>query len=73
MFLVIFVFQPETPYYLIKKGDYEEAKKSLAKLRGTGYDVDTELLIIEGVDSYEYSCSKLTYLEIIKDHANCMI
>ncbi|CAG9759862.1 unnamed protein product [Ceutorhynchus assimilis] len=48
IFLMTFAFQPETPHYLIKKGEFEKAKKSLMKLRGTGYNVEAELLQIEG-------------------------
>ncbi|XP_066254800.1 facilitated trehalose transporter Tret1-2 homolog isoform X1 [Euwallacea similis] len=48
LFLIIFAFQPETPSFLIKKGDHEGARRSLAKLRGANYDVDSELTHIEG-------------------------
>lgn len=50
VFHLLFMFQPETPTYLIKKGAYEEAKKSLIKLRGANYDVDSELALIEGIE-----------------------
>lgn len=42
-------FQPETPSYLIKKGKYDQAKKSLEKLRGKNYNVEAELSKIEGL------------------------
>lgn len=42
-------FQPETPNYLIKKGKYDQAKKSLEQLRGKIYNVDAELSKLEGL------------------------
>ncbi|KAF2901319.1 hypothetical protein ILUMI_04862 [Ignelater luminosus] len=38
----LFILMPESPYYFIKKGRYEEAKKSLQKLRSSS-DVEQEL------------------------------
>lgn len=40
--LSIFSFLPETPYFLLSKHKYEEAKASLAKFRGTD-DIQKEL------------------------------
>ncbi|RZC38416.1 Sugar tr and/or MFS 1 domain containing protein, partial [Asbolus verrucosus] len=37
--LVIFVWMPESPYYLIKKEDFEKAKQSLKKFKG---DINVE-------------------------------
>ncbi|XP_030756017.1 facilitated trehalose transporter Tret1-like [Sitophilus oryzae] len=48
VFLVCFVFQPESPNYLMKKFQYENARKALLVLRGENYNVDEELLQIEG-------------------------
>lgn len=42
LFIVTFVFMPDSPYYLIMIGKVEEAKKSLQKLRGRE-DVKIEL------------------------------
>lgn len=47
-FFIMFCFQPETPLYFLKRGKFEEAKKSLIQLRGPKYDVDSELNMIEG-------------------------
>lgn len=47
LFFVSFYFQPETPLYLVKKGKFEQAKKSLIQLRGVKFDVDSELNAIE--------------------------
>lgn len=38
-----FIFMPETPTYLLKKGNLEGAKKSLSILRGPNYNVDEEI------------------------------
>lgn len=43
VFGVVFVLQPETPVYLLKKDKENEARKVLRKLRGNNYDVDAEL------------------------------
>lgn len=42
LFLVVFYFMPETPYYYVMKNDEENARKSLRKLRRIK-DVDMEL------------------------------
>ncbi|KAK9887171.1 hypothetical protein WA026_020625 [Henosepilachna vigintioctopunctata] len=43
VFGIVFLFQPETPVYSLKKGNEEDARKAIRKLRGSGYDVDAEL------------------------------
>ncbi|KAK1848679.1 maltose permease [Colletotrichum chrysophilum] len=44
LFLIVFLpFAPETPWYLARKNKLEQAKKSLKKLYGAGYDVDSKL------------------------------
>ncbi|XP_017776503.1 PREDICTED: facilitated trehalose transporter Tret1-2 homolog isoform X1 [Nicrophorus vespilloides] len=43
MFFIIFYFMPETPYYLLMKGDEAEARKSLKWLRNKP-DVEDELI-----------------------------
>jgi hypothetical protein len=35
-FLIVYPFFPESPYYLIKKGKYDEARKSLNRIHGSG-------------------------------------
>lgn len=47
LLLTIFIWMPETPYYLIMKGRIPEAKKSLQFLRGMD-NVDTELNRLTG-------------------------
>ncbi|XP_076234757.1 facilitated trehalose transporter Tret1 [Calliopsis andreniformis] len=43
VFFAIFVFMPETPIYYLQKGNEDAARKSLIKLRGAHYNVDSEL------------------------------
>ncbi|KAJ2944156.1 hypothetical protein O0L34_g18127 [Tuta absoluta] len=43
VFGIIFFFMPESPSFLVMKARNDEAKESLIKLRGIGYDVDGEL------------------------------
>lgn len=47
VFGVVFVLQPETPVYLLKKNKDSEARKVLKRLRGSSYDVDAELKIMK--------------------------
>ena len=37
------IFVPDSPYWLVEKGRFEDAKKSLIVLRGPDYDVNDEL------------------------------
>ncbi|XP_063925882.1 facilitated trehalose transporter Tret1-like [Zophobas morio] len=48
VFLVTFAFQPETPAYCLSKGLYDDALKSLVRLRGTSHNNEAELAEIEG-------------------------
>ncbi|XP_055379051.1 facilitated trehalose transporter Tret1-2 homolog isoform X2 [Condylostylus longicornis] len=43
LFGLIFVFMPETPTYLVSKGNIESAQKSIKWLRGADYDHTQEL------------------------------
>lgn len=43
IFFAIFFFMPETPVYYLMKGNEEAARKSLIRLRGCQYDVESEL------------------------------
>lgn len=43
IFGIIFFFMPESPNYLVVKGQNDEAREALIKLRGRDYDVDYEL------------------------------
>lgn len=46
--LIFIPFVPESPYYLVGKGRLEDARRSLAKIRGAGdHDLDAELREIQ--------------------------
>lgn len=62
-------FLPETPRYLIKKDRYEDAAKSLAKLRRLPVDhpaVVEELNEIQANHAYEMSLGQASYIECFK-------
>ncbi|CAG9766858.1 unnamed protein product [Ceutorhynchus assimilis] len=43
VFGIVFFFQPETPLYLLKKGNRTAALQSLKRLRGAAYDSEKEI------------------------------
>lgn len=43
LFFILFVFQPESPFYSIKKRRYNDAQNALTILRGPSYDIDKEM------------------------------
>lgn len=43
IFFILFVFQPESPLYSLKKAKVETARNALIHLRGPFYDVDAEI------------------------------
>lgn len=43
VFFAVFFFMPETPVYYLMKGNMEAARKSLIRLRGPQYDIESEL------------------------------
>lgn len=43
IFFAVFFFMPETPVYYLIKSDEDAARKSLIRLRGSYYDVESEL------------------------------
>ncbi|XP_050301692.1 facilitated trehalose transporter Tret1-like [Anthonomus grandis grandis] len=44
---VLFLFMPESPYYLVYVNKKEEARKCLVRLRGAEADIDSEIYEIE--------------------------
>lgn len=65
VFVILFYFQPETPLYYIKKGEFDKAKQSLLQLRGSKYDVDSELHMIE-CSAKESTQTNISLLETLK-------
>ena len=51
----------ETPYFLLTKGKEEESEKTMLRIRGPGYDHNTEMGEIR-----EMMSKKLTWLEYVK-------
>lgn len=63
------IFLPETPRYLIKKGDPQKAARSLARLRRLPIDdpgLVEELAEIVANHEYELTLGKATYLDCFK-------
>lgn len=52
VFVVVFVTQPESPVFLLKKDQPDKARNALLRLRGSDYNVDGELKEIKaGLDA----------------------
>ncbi|XP_020285805.1 facilitated trehalose transporter Tret1-2 homolog isoform X2 [Pseudomyrmex gracilis] len=68
IFFAIFFFMPETPVYYLKKHNDDAARKSLVRLRGHQYDVDTELQQ-HRADLEEASRNNTSFLVAIKSRA----
>ena len=67
--MVSCLFLPETPRYLIKMDKYDQAAKSLGKLRRLPVDhpaVVEELSEVQANHLYEMSLGKSTYVECFK-------
>nr|CAI5836885.1 unnamed protein product [Callosobruchus analis] len=53
LFLVCFIFQPESPVYYMRKGKLDKAQKSLKRLRGEHYDCSDEMRVIQDEIDHE--------------------
>lgn len=63
------LFLPETPRYLIKRGDYEKAAKSLSKLRRLHTDdpaIREELAEIQANHEYELNLGQASYMDCFR-------
>ncbi|XP_076254414.1 facilitated trehalose transporter Tret1-like [Rhynchophorus ferrugineus] len=68
--MVAFSCVPESPYYYIKKGKFEDAKKSLQVLRGKS-EVDQEMIAIaQSVVRQERTAGKAGMLELVTIPSN---
>lgn len=63
IFICIFLFQPESPLYLIKKERISDAEVTLRYLRGPRYQVKKELMVLQ--KDIEDSCQKSRSLKDI--------
>ncbi|KAF2883261.1 hypothetical protein ILUMI_22912 [Ignelater luminosus] len=65
LFAIAFLFQSETPVYLMKQGKEPEARETLIRLRGDSYDVDSELKEIKKAIQEDQE-SKISFKESMK-------
>ncbi|KAL3299033.1 Major facilitator superfamily domain general substrate transporter [Colletotrichum asianum] len=66
IFIIGALFAPETPWFLVKKGRYHQAAKSLQRI---GYTCDTELTLThmkETIQREEQYVTSATYLDCFK-------
>lgn len=68
VFTVLFLFMPESPYYLMQKNRRDQAEKSLRRIRAKG-DVTDELEMIEKTVAKQMQ-SKATYGELFMNKSN---
>ncbi|XP_069693193.1 facilitated trehalose transporter Tret1-like isoform X2 [Periplaneta americana] len=66
IFLLMFVWMPESPHYLISQNDVEGARKSLQWLRGKNCNIDHELQILTVV-SQENATNKVSSKDAFTD------
>jgi hypothetical protein len=60
-------FIPESPRWYVKKGKFESARSSLARVRDTEQDVENELLMIREAIEFENEAISSTYSALWKD------
>lgn len=69
LFGVLFIFQPETPFYYLEKGKKEEAEDSLRRLRGKDYDITEEINYIIHLIEFRPERSFKTFVAAIRTKA----
>ncbi|KAF2892941.1 hypothetical protein ILUMI_13235 [Ignelater luminosus] len=57
IFVIIFMFQPESPIYLLKLNKEDKARAALLRLRGNSYDIDAEIREIKNDLLEEQNCN----------------
>ncbi|XP_052862109.1 facilitated trehalose transporter Tret1-2 homolog [Anopheles cruzii] len=74
--LVLMSFMPETPNYLVSKQKPEKALKSLAKLRGSSYNIEREVAQLQAfaAKTNNNSKKKLSFKETVQAlvHPSCL-
>lgn len=66
VFVAVFVFMPESPLYLVSRGDAEGAVKSLQWLRGRQYDYSDELSELQvNCDTGSLDAEQIFYTHIL--------
>lgn len=70
IFFVIFLFMPETPTYYLMHDNVDAARKTLIWLRGSHYDVETELAEeIEGQKKVVENGEEISFFTAIRSRA----
>lgn len=79
---VFVFFVPDSPYWLIEKGRYQEAQKSLTILRGSNYDINDEYQEIlqkkkqkeaKGMTVLQTLCSRVFFIPFLRIGSLMMI
>lgn len=65
IFVIAFVFQPESPIYLLKHNKEDKARTALIRLRGNSYDIDAEIREIRNDLLAEQNC-KISALQSLR-------
>ncbi|KAE8378536.1 maltose permease [Aspergillus bertholletiae] len=60
------IFSPESPYYLVRQGRMDEAKRSLKALFGAGTDITSALTTIQNTVNAEQEASAPSYLSAFR-------
>ncbi|XP_066253220.1 facilitated trehalose transporter Tret1-like [Euwallacea similis] len=72
--LLVFSFQPESPYYLVYKNRPEEAKESLRRLRSDKADLDAELKeISEGIERQKTEKGRPQDLILVRSNRKAIV
>ncbi|THX53846.1 putative maltose permease [Aureobasidium pullulans] len=64
--LVLLPFAPESPWWLVKKGKTEQAKKALEKLYGANVDIDNKLAALQSTVSNETRDGEVNFMDCFK-------
>ncbi|THZ54970.1 putative maltose permease [Aureobasidium pullulans] len=64
--LVLLPFAPESPWWLVKKGKIEQAKKALEKLYGANVDIDNKLAALQSTVSNETRDGEVNFVDCFK-------
>ncbi|KAK9736883.1 Sugar transporter [Popillia japonica] len=74
IFFISFVFMPESPYHYLLKGNREEARKSLLRLRDSREDINSELDRIEAdIRRQILDSAKFKHLVTVKSNRSAFI
>jgi len=63
--VVILLFMPDSPFYLVRKGRDEEARKALQWLRGNQYDIEEEFASMVETDKEQKAMGTISLGEFV--------